>query len=182
VFSSLDASRPTLTQGRRALTALAAAAVLAGASTGVAHAETASGTTVANVVVQSAISLSALTPSFDLTGLPGATATGAAAVSMLVTTNNQAGYAVTVQARTATLRPANTTTNTDSIPIGNLGVRETGTTDYTPVSSTAPVTVHSQTTRSAQGGDTIRNDYQVEIPFVNSDTYSVTLDYIATTL
>lgn len=144
--------------------------------------DTSTDTVLANVGVTSAITLSGLTPAFTLNGLPGATVAGPAAVTMLVETNNIAGYSVTVQAADNELLPADTTANTDVIPIGALSVRETGTTSYTALSDTNPVTVHTQATRSASGGDAISNDYQVVIPFVNADLYTATLDYVATTL
>jgi hypothetical protein len=159
-------------------------AALAGVMSGTAAAapgDTSTGTTNANVEVSSVIALTALTPDFRLTGLPGATVTGAGAVTFTVETNNLAGYAVTVQSQTPTMT-AGTPGNTDSIPIGALSVRETGTTPFTSVSGTGAVTVHTQATRSAQAGDALSNDYEVVIPFVNEDTYSATLDYIATTL
>jgi hypothetical protein len=143
--------------------------------------DTSTGSTTANVDVGSSIALTALTPTFTLTGVSGATVAEDAAVTMNVATNNLLGYAVTVQSATPTLA-ATAAGNTDSIPIGALSVRETGTVPYTPLSNTAPVTVHSQPTRSAEGGDTVSNDYQVVIPFVNEDTYTATLNYVATTL
>ena len=167
------------------IVASAAAALLLASVAGTAYAapgDTSNDTTTANVEVTGAITLSALTPTFTLVGLPGATVIGAAAVSMLVETNNIAGYAVTVQSTTDTLDPADPVGNTDSIPIGALSVKESTATSYTPVSDTAAVTVHSQATRSAVGGDAIVNDYKVVIPFVNADTYSTTLNYVATTL
>ena len=139
------------------------------------------GSTTGNVEVGSSISLTALTESFTLSGNVGDTVSETETVTVTVETNNLAGYAVTVQSETATLAAA-VVGNTDSIPIGALSVRETGTTPYTPLSSTVAVSVHTQATRSAEGGDDLANDYQVVIPFVNEDTYSVTLDYVATTL
>ncbi|GLZ39295.1 hypothetical protein Acsp05_29190 [Actinokineospora sp. NBRC 105648] len=162
----------------------AAAVVAATATAGVAAAapgQTDTDDTIAKVVVTSAITLTNLTPDFTLTGLPGATVAQSGIVTFTVTTNNLAGYAVTVQSRTPALAPT-ASGNTDSIPISALSVRETGTTPYTPLSNTAPVTVHSQSTRSAPTGDNLSNDYQVVIPFVNEDTYTTTLDYVATTL
>lgn len=159
-----------------------AAAVLAVGLAGTASADTDTGSTNGHVEVSSSIVLSGLTPDFTLTGIPGATVEGVGAVTFNVQTNNLAGYAVTVQSRTATMVAA-ATGNTDSIPIGALSVRETGTTPYTAMTATAPgATVHTQATRSAQGGDALSNDYQVVIPFVNTDTYSATLDYVAATL
>jgi hypothetical protein len=144
-----------------------------------AQADTSSGSTTANVTVGSTITLSNLTPSFTLTGNPGDTPT--ANVSMTVTTNNFAGYAVTVQAVSDVLSPS-IPGSTASIPIGDLDVRETTVGSYVPVSSTTPDQVHSQSSASAPGGDTVNNQYQMTIPFVRSDTYTDTLTYIATTL
>jgi hypothetical protein len=95
-----------------------------------------------------------------------------------VLTNNLLGYTVTVQAASATL--SGTGGNTDTIPIASLGVRETGSPAFLPVSNVAPVLVHAQVTPSAPAGDTVSNDYQVTIPFVQPDTYSVVLNYTAT--
>lgn len=164
--------------------AAAAGALLLGAVAGPASAAPglkSSGMTTANVVVQSAIALTGLTDSFIITGVPGGTQELVGAATYRVATNNFAGYAVAVQAEAATLAPVRPT-NTDSIPIANLKVRETGTTAYTSVSNVTPVTVHTQGTRSAATGDALSTDYSVDIPFVNEDTYKVTLDYVATTL
>ena len=172
--------------GRRVLLrgAVGAAAV---ASLAVGLAGTASaapgGDTLANVGVDSAITMTGLTPSFTLTGIPGDTVdTALAPVTFNVQTNNIGGYSVTVESATATLA-ATTGGNTDSIPIGALSVRETGTTPFTALSNAATATVHSQATRSdLVDGDDLSNDYQVVIPFVNSDTYTATLNYLASTL
>ncbi len=47
--------------------------------------------------------------------------------------------------------------------------------------SSPATTVHSQTGPSGANGDAVSNDYQMLIPFVRPDQYSVTLDYIVTT-
>lgn len=136
-----------------------------------------------NVAVSSSIVLSGLTPSFLLSGIPGATVEGAGIVDYTVTTNNVGGYAVTVQSQSDTM--AGTGANPDSIPIGALGARDTGATAYTPVAGPAALdgtTVHTQAIRSAESGDALSTDFQVVIPFVNSDTYTATLDYVASTL
>lgn len=159
---------------------LAATATLVAAGSLGANAETDAGSTLANVAVGTSIALTGLTPTFTLTGIANTTVTEPDVVSFTVETNNLAGYAVTVQSATDTL-VANTSGNTDSIPIANLSVSEAGTT-FTPMSSEDPFVVHTQSARSAEGGDALTNDYRVAIPFVNSDTYSVTLNYIATTL
>ena len=145
-----------------------------------ASAATGTGSTTANAVVGSSITLSGLTNAFTLSGPPNTTATTSTPVTMKVTTNNSLGYGVTVQASSAAMTPA-TSLNTDTIPSSALEVRETGTTAYSPLSAVTPVTVHSQSVRSAASGDTVNNDYRMVIPFVNSDTYSVTLTYLATT-
>jgi hypothetical protein len=174
----------TKISGRRMLLrgAIGAAAVatLAVGLAGTASAATDDGTVDANVAVGSAITLTGLTPSFLLTGLPGATVPGLGAVTFNVATNNLAGYSVTVQSAAGIL--AGTGANTETIPIGALSVRETGTGTYTPLSDAAAVTVHTQGAQSTAAGNSLSNDYQVVIPFVNPDTYSATLNYVATTL
>jgi hypothetical protein len=167
---------------RRALAGAATAAVALGIMSGPAAADTSTGSTVARVNVTTGIALTGLTSSFLLTGAPGTTATGLAAAQFNVETNNVTGYAVTVEAASPTMLPANTATNGDAIAIGNLSVRAAGSGSYQPLSSTSTDTVHSQSTRSANGGDALSNDYQVHIPVVNTDTYSATLNYIATAL
>ncbi|MBA2560968.1 MAG: hypothetical protein H0V07_13990 [Propionibacteriales bacterium] len=127
----------------------------------------------------STITLSGLTNAFTLSGAPGSTALTASPVTMNVLTNNRTGYTVTSQATAALMLPATPVTNTDTIPVSALQVRETGTTTYTPISATAPVTVHSQALKSAAAGDTVNNDFKMVVPFVNSDTYSVSLTYLA---
>jgi hypothetical protein len=178
--ASRGQNRQTRNRALRAMGVLATTAALVAGGSLAANAATDTGSTDGHVLVNTAISLSGLTSDFTLTGLPGATVTEAAAVGYTVETNNLAGYNVTVQAATSTL-VADTAGNTDSIPIAALGVSEVGTT-FTPLSNTTAFVVHSQATRSAEGGDDLTNDYQVAIPFVNTDTYSVTLNYIATTL
>lgn len=143
--------------------------------------ETDQDSTTATVDVASSISLSLLTDSFTLSGDVGATVTEAGAVTATVETNNLAGYAVTVQSAAPTMA-ATAVGNTDSIPIASLTVREGGTTPFAGLSSSAALPVHTQATRSAEGGDSLVNDYQIEIPFVNEDTYSVSLNYVVTTL
>jgi hypothetical protein len=161
--------------------AVAAAVAATAGSAAAAPGESDTGTTAANVAVSSSIALTALTESFSLTGIPGATVAQNGVVTLNVETNNLAGYAVTVQSETATLA-AGTPGNVDAIPVGALSVRETGTTPFSAMSAANTAVVHTQTTRSAEGGDALSNDYQVDIPFVNEDTYTATLDYVATTL
>lgn len=145
------------------------------------------GHTDAHVEVASSIVLSALTPSFLLSGIPGSTPEGLGAVTFNVETNNTAGYAVTVQGMSATMAGTGANGNTQTIPIGALSVKESaGAVNATNAVYKAVTTgaqqVHTQATKSAVGGDVLSNDYKVVIPFVNSDTYTATLDYVATTL
>ena len=125
------------------------------------------------------LTLTGLTSSFTLTGLPNDTVTSDGGVSMTVTTNSTTGYFVTVRSQNPTLVGI-TPGNPESIPIGLLGVRESGPLPFQPVSTTAQV-IHNQSGPSAPGGDAISNDYRMEIPFVPSDTYTTTLEYIAST-
>ena len=120
-----------------------------------------------------------LTPSFTLVGAPNSTVVQEDAVTMTVTTNSFGGYAVTVQAASDTMDPA-APGIVDRIPIAQLGVRENGTRDFSAVSADHPVMVHQQAGPSQPGGDAVSNDYQIQIPFVAADTYSTTLEYIAT--
>lgn len=158
-------------------------AVSAGAASAVPDPGT--GNTVANVQVGSFIELTGLTPSFTLAGLPGDTvSTGdldqSPTVNYTVTTNNRSGYNVTVQSESDTM--SGTNANIDSIPIGDLLVLPDGVGSVnTPLSDSTPVTVHSQETPSAETGDNLSSSYQMTIPFVSSDTYTATLDYVAAT-
>jgi hypothetical protein len=132
--------------------------------------------TTATVSVNSILTLSGLTEDFTLLGDPSTTAEDTGAVSMNVLTNNLTGYTVSVQADAASLTGA-TTGNSDTIPIANLKTKNTSGT-YTGLSDTAALTVASSDTKTLELGDTVSNDYSVDIPWVNADTYSVTLDYI----
>jgi hypothetical protein len=163
-----------------AVAALAASVVaISGGSASAAD----NGSTTANAQVTAGITLTDLTPAFTLTGIPGATVgTGATPVTYTVETNNTTGYTVTVQSATATMVPT-LVGNADSIPIADLTVRESGTTVYSPVTAVGgtAVRVHSQTGRSANGGDDLSTDFQMRIPVVNADTYSATLNYLTAT-
>lgn len=169
--------------GRRALTlgvaASAAIALFIGGIGGTALA--AQDTTVVHVGVDPAIALSGLTSAFTLNGAPGGTITENGAVTMNVQTNNIGGYSVTVRSETPTL-VAGAVGNVDAILIDLLHVRETGTTTFQPMSNLNPVMVHLQGGRSVPAGDVISNDFLVDVPFVATDTYSATLDYVVTTL
>lgn len=136
------------------------------------------GSTTGNAQVNSSITLSGLSAAFTITGAPLTTATGASAVTMTAKSNNKTGYNVTVQAAAATMTGA-IAGNADTIPVSALSVRNTATGGaYTAISNTAAVQVANSSSKSTGGGDTINNDYQIAIPWVNADTYSVTLNYI----
>ena len=136
------------------------------------------GNTTGNVAVSQTITLSGLTSAFTLTGAPGATATGVSAATMNVKTNDKAGYTVTVQAAAANM--VGTAGNADVIPVSSLTVKNSGGV-YTALSSSASVTTASTAVKTTGLGDTVNNDYQItNIPWVNADTYSVTLNYVAT--
>lgn len=175
-------NRVTTRRGYRALLGLGgltATAALVAVGSLAAFAAEDTGSTDASVDVTTAISLTGLTDAFTLTGAPGDTVTEAGVVAFNVRTNNASGYIVTVQAATSTL-VAEAPGNVDSIPISALSVRE-GTDAFAALSSTTAVPVHDQATRSAELGDDLSNDYQIAVPFVNSGTYTVTLDYVAST-
>ncbi|OUC95397.1 hypothetical protein CA984_18865 [Streptosporangium minutum] len=133
-------------------------------------------------MVDTSITLTGLTPSFTLRGVPGETVTENGAVSMRVTTNNAAGYVVTVRP-VSTALVGSIAGNDDVIPTSLLEIRGPGQGNgFTSLAPGAPVQVASSAGRSAPGGDIVGNDYRITIPSVRSDTYSGTLDYVATTL
>lgn len=131
--------------------------------------------TTANAEVASTITLTG-DAAFTLTGAPGdATATTSA---LNAETNNEGGYNVTVLADGAELVPGDAVANTDVIPVSSLEVLNTSAA-YTGLSTTVPVTVHTQADRSLEGGDALTASYQLTMPFVNADTYSGGLTFTA---
>ena len=169
---SVGAGGKKRSRGLRGLVAVGAVGALLVASAGSASAATDTGNTTANVDVTVGIVLSGLTPSFTLTGAPGATPT--ANVSYTVTTNNPAGYSVSVLPNDPFLAPT-AVGNTDSIPIADLligGVAMTGGSDI----------VQTKNAPSAALGDPYTDVYSITIPFVTPDTYTQTIAYTATTL
>ncbi|MEU7741083.1 hypothetical protein [Nonomuraea sp. NPDC049158] len=145
-------------------------------------ADTDTGSTEAHVDVSSSIVLTDLTPSFTLSGAPGETVTtGATPVTMTVTTNNFAGYTVTVVPRTANLTPA-IVGNTDVIPATTLEVQGPAQGGAYVHLTQGPLVVATKDTASSTDGDSITNNYRITIPFVRPDIYSGALDYVATTL
>ncbi|MBL7497382.1 DUF11 domain-containing protein [Frankia sp. CNm7] len=126
------------------------------------------------------LTLTDLTPTFTLAGEPNSTVSRDDAVTMTVTTNSATGYTVSVQAGEPVLSP-NAAGNSGTIPVDRLSVRGTGSGAFQPLSDSAAVTVHDQDQPSAPGGDAISNDYAIDVPYVPSDVYSGTLDYVAAT-
>jgi len=129
------------------------------------------------VTADPTISLTSLPADFVLTGPLESVARQGGAVTMTVTTDNRAGYTVSVRALSGELVGA-TPSNPDTIPIGNLRVRETGAGTYQALSDVTAVLVHSQSVPSASGGDAISNDFEVTIPIIVVDTYSAKLEYV----
>lgn len=142
--------------------------------------ETDSDTVTANVEVLGSITLTNLTPSFTLTGRPTETVETATPVGFTVTTNNFAGYTVTVLPASAELQ--GTGGNPETIPISSLLVEQITGGAFVPLTSGSPVELYRKTGPSASTGDDFEHDYRITIPFVRPDTYSATLTYVATTL
>jgi hypothetical protein len=142
-----------------------------------------SGTVTANVVVNSAIILTLLNTSFTLTGVPTDQPELTDAVDYEVFTNNTSGYDVTVQPASASL-VATVGSNTDTIPVADLSVREPdGADTFLPLDAANPVQIYTQSTRSVESpGDTHSNDYEFNtpIPDVKDGTYTDDITYVAT--
>lgn len=152
----------------------AAAATVSYASP--AQAQTDDAATTAVVTVQAAITI-AVDATFTLAGVPGDTAS--TTVSFTVTSNDPAGYTVTVQPVAADLLPPDPGTNPDTIPVTDVLV-EAADGGLTPLDPDAPVAVHTQDTASAPEGDTNTHAYELTIPFVQSDDYTGEITYVAT--
>jgi hypothetical protein len=131
------------------------------------------------VLVPLLITLTGLTPSFTLAGGPGSTVTQENAVQMTVITNSTGGYNVTVRGEDESLTGARSG-NTDPLVLGRLHVKDSSQSSYTPLSAVDPILVRTRPVRPTPSGDAVSNDYEVDIPFVASDTYSTTLEYVVT--
>ena len=186
--------QPRTWPGRRRRPLLTAVAVLGIAAAGLRSAAPAgaslaadppasdSGTVTANVVVNSAIILTMLDESFTLTGVPTDQPELDNAVGYEVFTNNTGGYNVTVQPVGANL-VASRLSNTDTIPITDLSVREHGTSTWLQLDPANPVQIYTQDSRSIESpGDVHSDDYEFNtpIPDVKDDTYSDVITYVAT--
>lgn len=159
--------------------ALIAGAAAAGSYASPAHAQTDDAETTATVTVQSAITIT-VDPTFTLAGVPGDTAT--TSVSFTVTSNDPAGYTVTVQPVGTELLPPDPGTgpgqNPDTIAFEDIEVEAEGV--LTPLDPDDPLPVYTQDTASDPGGDTIAHDYELVIPFIQPDDYSGAITYVAT--
>jgi len=146
-----------------------------------------------SIVIGSAISLSAVTPSFSFNGTgtaplgPGDTpAPVIGAVTMNVYTDNTTGYNVTAEALSDLAAPS---PDTETIPAIDLSVEDTDTANtlsdnsaYQPLGAAGTETpVYSQTGQSADGGDLLTENWEFNqpIPLVMSGTYSTTIDFLA---
>jgi uncharacterized repeat protein (TIGR01451 family) len=170
---SIDVDNPDAGGDAQLATVVTSSAVGSNCTSGSADARCSTSLT----VDAQSITLSDLPGGFTLAGQPNVTVTGDGLVAMTVTTNSPGGYQVSLQAAASALDPS--AGDGPSIPIGYLQVRETGTTEFTPISGDAPVITHTQDAPSAPGGDAVSNDFRINIPFVPSGTYSVTLNYVA---
>ena len=128
-------------------------------------------------VAARSITLNGITGSFTLTGPPHSTVGSDGVVTMTVTTNSSGGYLVTVAGTTGALVGADPG-NTSTIPLDQVGVRESGGEQFGPLTNGTGLVVHRQSGPSAPGGDAVSTDYRVSIPFVPPDVYSATLEYI----
>lgn len=129
-----------------------------------------------SVAVLDGLTLSMVDTGIWLVGAPGADARDG--LDYKVETNNPTGFTVAVHATSPTLVGSENSLNT--IPMSVLKVRdEDGA--YVDVSQEA-VTVYRQSVESADGGEELITDFQMLIPVVMPDTYTGTLDYIASGL
>ncbi|MGI3783020.1 MAG: hypothetical protein ACRYG2_19840, partial [Janthinobacterium lividum] len=135
--------------------------------------------TVTTAVDADVLTLSGLTSSFRLTGLPGDTVEQEEAVTMTVTTNSADGYTVSVRPTEASLHATGTA---DTIPVGQVSVRPSGEhgAQFVPLDPSRSTQVHNQDRASAPGGDAVGSDYRVQIPFVDSGDYGTTVEYVVT--
>lgn len=136
------------------------------------------GSTDATVIVQTGILLEGLPEGVRLTGQPGETVTNATPFEYTVYSNDTSGYTVTVQAATASLIQNG---GADTIDVGRLQVQDGGnvpTYTWAGLSSTTPTPVYTNESQSATDGDVLSTDFQMKIPVVDSDTYTVTLNYL----
>ena len=137
-----------------------------------------------SVAVASSIAFT-IAPDFALTDGPTAITTGSdvtGSVDWTVTTNSETGYSVTFAP--VGVNMVGTSGNTDVIALSTVtwDDAQNGIAGATlPAAITASNAIWTQDTRSSVGGDNHTNDFALTVPFVNSDTYSATLDYLAST-
>lgn len=136
-------------------------------------------TTTASVAVQQVIAIT-VDGAFALDGVPGETAVTDPEVEFTVTTNEPDGYFVTVQPVDGEMVPPDAVENPDVIPFGDLEVANADTGAFSPLDPDTPVEIYSQDTGSDPGGDTFTHAYQLDVPFVQPDTYTGVITYVAT--
>lgn len=163
----------------RAGVGAAATALLLGLSGAPAFAET--DTLNVTVNVSEALVFSVTQSSITLDIAPGVP--DSATVSMNVLTNNPTGYDVTVAGQTANFDAA-LPANDGVLPIGALTV--SGGDLISPQSVPGPdpasaLEIASQGTASEDGGDVINTTFSMAGQNVPADTYTATLDFVATT-
>jgi hypothetical protein len=173
---------------QRGLLAAAVAAAFTGALAGSASANPPNDTTVAEVNVSTGITITGLTPSFTLSGAPGEVVnTGNAPVIYNISSNDPAGYRVTVTAAAPVMTSVSgVPPATHTFPIQDLTVRDGSTSAFDPstfqpmTDARSGVVVHSQSVPSDRLGDDLSTDFQIRIPTVPLGLYQATLNYLAT--
>lgn len=142
--------------------------------------EQADDATTAQVIVQEVINIT-VDESFTMSGIPGSPTATDTPVSLTVTTNNPAGYTISVQPVAATLVPPDPVANTDTIDFTDIRVEDIDTPDaFTPLDPANPITVHTQASASDPTGDDHQHNFDMEaVPFIQPDTYSGDITYLA---
>ena len=144
----------------RKLLSLVIAGAMLTAFAGTALAQSDSDTSVTQVTVQSVITIDAPALLNFGSGVPGDVKT-LTDEELLVETNNEAGYTVTIGAPT-TMASTGTSTDVQSAPSFTL--------DGTGITAE----------RSAEGGDTLTFDGSLEIDFVDAGVYEGSVEFTAT--
>lgn len=163
----------------RVAAASVAGAVAAAWAVAPAQAQEDTDTTTANIIVGGAITIADLDESFDIEGFPGDEAQTDDPVTFTVTTNNATGFNVTVQPDAAELTPADTE-NEDAIDFADLEVElidDPGT--FVSLNPAEPVEVYNQGSPTGDEGEDLAHNYELTIPFVQEDTYSGSITYVA---
>jgi hypothetical protein len=141
-------------------------------------------TSTTTVLVGASITLTGIPAAIDFgSGVPGDTKT-ATFFTATVATNNLTGYSVSVTT-TAMAGAGPSNANTIAASAINYAVSNTSAVTMVAVGgagSTTGTVLVTKITASVSGGDTFRVTPSLAIPFVNSDTYSGTATFVASTL